>query len=89
MKWCSVYNKVEERAHPRKVSVVSVAIIYAQMTSSPNMKITLQTSKRQQLYNENDYVKISILSALTNITKSLESVTTINHINETVVNFSI
>jgi len=78
-KGCSAYKQAEEKAHPKKVSAVqriqrkpaktvTTAISYAQMTSSPRMP---KTSKQQQ----NDPTLIDVLSALNNITKSLEIVT--------------
>lgn len=45
------------------------------MTSSPNINITLQTSNKQQYFNVNNHSLIDILSAVTNIKKSLENVT--------------
>ena len=85
-KGCSAYKKAEEKAHPKKVSAVqriqqkptktvTAAISYAQMTGSPNINITPQTSNQQQQSNENNPSLIDILSVLTNITKSLENVT--------------
>lgn len=45
------------------------------MTSSPNINITPQTSNKQQHFNVNNHSLIDILSAVTNIKKSLENVT--------------
>lgn len=83
---CSAYKKAEERVHPKKISevqriqqkptkTVTAAISYAQMTSSPNINTTPQTSNQQQQSNVNNPSLLDILSALTNITKSLEKVT--------------
>ncbi|KAL5239731.1 hypothetical protein ACI65C_007141 [Semiaphis heraclei] len=75
-----------ERVHPKKITAVqrilqkptktvTAAISYALMTSSPNINTTPQTPNQQQQSNVNDPSLLDILSALTNITKSLEKVT--------------
>lgn len=54
---------------------VTATTSYAQITSIPNINITLQTFNRQQQTNVNNPSLVDILSVLTNITKSLDNVT--------------
>ena len=79
-------KKQKKRAYSIKVSALpqiqqkpaktdTLAVSYAPIANSSDINIMPQTSKQQQQSKENDSTLIDILSALTNITKSLESVT--------------
>lgn len=80
------YKNTEEKVHPKKVSAVqriqqkpaktvTATTYFAQITSTPNINITPQTFNQQQQTNVNNPLLVDILSAITNITISLENVT--------------